>query len=254
MVEKRVIKSGLKILIHNPRLCISLLTFDFHKIYCSYFKQKLNESRKIYQNFGMNNNKLPLLEKIQLLNNDILKKTSRNEAFFIPLYFLVRELKPEIIIETGVHRGVSSLFILQALEDNGKGELYSIDLPLAEYDTDSRGVTKSLLPPEKIGVCVSKNLKKRWNLILGDSKKELPKLLSSLKSIDMFLHDSKHTYEHMMWEFDTIWPSLSEDGVLVSDDTNWNTSFVDFSVKVDRKNIQLVRDKISTETFGIILK
>jgi len=65
MVGKRVIKSGLKILIHNPRLCISLLTFDFHKIYCSYFKQKLNESRKIYQNFGTNNNKLPLLEKIQ---------------------------------------------------------------------------------------------------------------------------------------------------------------------------------------------
>ena len=119
-----------------------MLTFDFHKIYCSYFKQKLNESRKIYQNFGTNNNKLPLLEKIQLLNNDILKKTSRNEAFFIPLYFLVRELKPEKIIETGVHRGVSSLFILQALEDNGKGELYSIDLPLAEYNTDSRGATK----------------------------------------------------------------------------------------------------------------
>ena len=91
-------------------------------------------------------------------------------------------------------------------------------------------------------------------MILGDSKKELPKLLSSLKSIDMFLHDSKHTYEHMMWEFDTIWPSLSDDGILVSDDTNWNTSFVDFSSKVDRKNIQLVRDKISRETFGIILK
>jgi len=57
-----------------------------------------------------------------------------------------------------------------------------------------------------------------------------------------------------MWKFDTTWPSLSDDGVLVSDDTNWNTSFVDFSLKVDRKNIQLVRDKISTETCGIRLK
>ena len=144
MVEKRIIKAGLKILIHNPRLCISLLTFDFHKIYCSYFQQKLNESRKMYKNFETANDKLSLLEKIQLVNNDILKKSSRNEAFFIPLYFLIRELKPEKIIETGVHRGVSSLFILQALEDNEKGELYSIDLPLAEYDTDSQGATKSL--------------------------------------------------------------------------------------------------------------
>ena len=47
---------------------------------------------------------------------------------------------------------------------------YSRNVSLAEYDTDSRGTTKSLLPPEKVGVCVSKNLKKRWNLILGDRK------------------------------------------------------------------------------------
>jgi predicted O-methyltransferase YrrM len=255
VIEKRIIKSGLDLLFHNPSLLPILLTFDFHKIYCSYFKKKINEAKKMYEKLDeIKKDNHDFLEKIQLVNSNILKKHSRNEAFFIPLYCLVREFKPEIIIETGVHRGVSSLFILQALEDNGKGELYSIDLPLAEYDTDSRGATKSLLPPEKVGVCVSKNLKKRWNLILGDSKIELPKLLSSLKTIDMFLHDSKHTYEHMMWEFDTIWPSLSDDGVLVSDDTNWNTSFVDFSSKVDRKNIQLVRDKISTETFGVILK
>ena len=70
----------------------------------------------------------------------------------------------------------------------------------------------------------------------------------------MFLHDSKHTYEHMMWEFDTVWPKLNKDGALVSDDTNWNTSFVDFSSKVDKKNIQLLRDKMAAETFGILLK
>ena len=70
----------------------------------------------------------------------------------------------------------------------------------------------------------------------------------------MFLHDSKHTYEHMMWEFDTVWPKLNKDGALVSDDTNWNTSFVDFSSKVDKKNIQLIRDKIAIGTFGILLK
>jgi len=43
---------------------------------------------------------------------------------------------------------------------------------------------------------------------------------SGLKSIKMFFHDSKHTNEHMMKKFDTIWPSFSYDRVLVSDDTN----------------------------------
>ena len=254
MFKKALIKKGVKILVHNPKLIPSLLTFDFHKIYCSYFKQKLDEARKNYQNSRKVDTEYPLLKKIQFINKKILDGDSRNEAYFIPLYFLVRELKPEVIIETGVHRGVSSLFILQALEDNGKGNLYSIDLPLAEYETDSRGSTKSLLQPENVGICVDKNLRKRWKLILGDSKKELPDLLSSLKSTDMFIHDSKHTYEHMKWEFDTVWPYLNEKGILISDDTNWNSAFTDFATKVNRKNIELERERNSSETFGIILK
>lgn len=37
--------------------------------------------------------------------------------------------KPERVIETGVARGASSQAILQALEENRKGHLYSIDMP-----------------------------------------------------------------------------------------------------------------------------
>jgi len=42
---------------------------------------------------------------------------------------MTRILKPEIVIETGVFEGHSSLAILLALEENNKGCLYSIDLP-----------------------------------------------------------------------------------------------------------------------------
>ncbi len=253
MLRKNLIKSSIGIIIRNPKLIKNLLNFD--KAYCSYFESKLKYAKKIYDEFNLENCSNDNLHvQIKKINKKILEEFSRNEAFFIPVYCLVRKLKPNVIVETGVHRGVSSLFILQALEDNQKGHLYSIDLPLAEYDTDSRGSTKSILPPEKVGICVKKNLKKRWNLILGDSKKELPKLLESLKFIDMFLHDSKHTYEHMMWEFNITWPTLNDSGILISDDTNWNSAFTDFSSNVNRKNIQLQRDKISTETFGIIQK
>ena len=44
-------------------------------------------------------------------------------------YLLVRLIKPKCIVETGVSAGVSSAYILQALQDNEKGMLYSIDLP-----------------------------------------------------------------------------------------------------------------------------
>lgn len=251
-MNKRILKAGMGIILHNPGILPSLFTFDFHKIYCSYFREKLKESKKLYNN--SKDEKFELLEKINLINKEILNGHSRNEAYFISLYFLIRELKPETIIETGVHRGVSSLFILQALNDNGKGRLFSIDLPLAEYITDSNVSTKSILPTEKIGICVPEYLKKRWSLILGDSKNELPKILKKINSLDVFLHDSKHTYEHMSWEFKTIWQYLNPKGVLISDDTNWNNSFSDFCLEMKVNHIDLIRDKTSGGTFSISIK
>jgi hypothetical protein len=251
-MKKRILKAGIGIILHNPGIIPSLFTFDFHKIYCSYFREKLKESKKLYNN--SKNEKIELLEKISIVNKKILSGHSRNEAYFISLYFLIRKLKPETIIETGVHRGVSSLFILQALHDNSKGMLFSIDLPLAEYITDNNISTKSILPTEKIGICVPKHLKKRWSLILGDSKKELPNVLKKINSLDVFLHDSKHTYEHMTWEFKTIWQYLNPKGVLISDDTNWNNSFSDFCSEMKIDHIDLIRDKTGTGTFSISIK
>ena len=43
------------------------------------------------------------------------------------LYWLIRELKPEIVVETGTHRGLTTLYMLAALYDNGKGHLHTCD-------------------------------------------------------------------------------------------------------------------------------
>lgn len=51
-------------------------------------------------------------------------------ALFI--YLLVRLTKPEVVVKTGVGPGASSALILNALNRNGKGVLYSIDLPGAD--------------------------------------------------------------------------------------------------------------------------
>jgi predicted O-methyltransferase YrrM len=40
----------------------------------------------------------------------------------------MRKIKPKIVVETGVSFGITSSFILQAMEENGFGTLYSIDL------------------------------------------------------------------------------------------------------------------------------
>jgi hypothetical protein len=61
-----------------------------------------------------------------------------------------------------------------------------------------------------------------------------------LGSIDIFIHDSEHSYENMMFEYITAWHYLKEGGILLSDDTNLNKAFSDFSARVGSNLIRLL--------------
>jgi predicted O-methyltransferase YrrM len=157
------------------------------------------------------------------------------------LYRLLRELRPQVAVETGVCNGVSTAFVLLALEDNGEGELYSIDLPEVageEYQEgkfwDGKG--GAVIPPGKEpGWMVPPPLRARWHLALGRSQDELPPLLERVGEIDFFMHDSEHSYECMSFEFRTAWEALREGGVLVADDVNVNTAWAEFAHEVGRE-------------------
>jgi predicted O-methyltransferase YrrM len=147
---------------------------------------------------------------------------SRMSEFKGPLlYFLVRLWKPAVIVETGVASGISSAFILSALRKNRGGLLVSIDLP--NINPQAR-----IPEDQRSGWIVPDALRSAWDLSIGDSRILLPQLLQSCGTIDMFLHDSLHTYEHMMWEYKMAWPALSEGGLLLSDDIAFNRAFSDF--------------------------
>ena len=55
-------------------------------------------------------------------------------AFVRAIWYLVRNLRAQTVVETGVAHGVTSRFILQALERNGSGHLWSIDRPPMERE------------------------------------------------------------------------------------------------------------------------
>ena len=65
-------------------------------------------------------------------------------------------------------------------------------------------------------------------LHLGDSRELLPRLLARYPRIDLFFHDSLHTFEHMSFAYHTAWPHLTDGGILASDDILWNTAFAKF--------------------------
>jgi len=149
------------------------------------------------------------------------------------LYCVVRDLKPEIVIETGVAHGISSWLILNALHKNNGGKLYSIDLPNNDTNKNYNFKENRI----KTGWVVPDILRSRWSLQLGPSRELLPELLAKLGKVDIFFHDSEHSYANMMFEFTEVWPFLSHDGILASDDVQKNNAFADFFNKDDMKAI-----------------
>lgn len=157
-------------------------------------------------------------------------RTKTLEDRWYSLYKLIRDTKPDIVIETGVATGVSTAHILQALHLNNRGTLYSIDLPNRFYLT-SKNIFHAEFNPlgQQSGYLIPEGLKIRWYLIIGPTEKELPLLLKKLDKIDVFLHDSEHTYETQMFEMEQAWPHIVEGGCLVVDDATWSTAFEEFS-------------------------
>ncbi len=216
--EKNFSTYNLKILLHFLNFLPSYLSGGKYL----YFKKIIHKTLKILSSTPENeiiiclqktlkNNKIELPKKIEFFEDGLV--------YPLMLYFVVRNLKPKIVVETGVHSGRSTTFILQSLHDNNRGKLYSIDLGYdVSYDSEA-GLQSHFLPSEiKTGWLIPKTLKKNWELILGDSKKELPLLLEKLGKIDLFSHDGEHTDSNMTFEYNLAIKYLRQGGVLMSDD------------------------------------
>ena len=151
----------------------------------------------------------------------------------IKLYAILRHLKPDIVVETGVCNGASTSYILKALDKNGKGKLYSIDFPEimgADNEEIWEGKGSSVLTQDKSsGWMVPQDLRGRWDLRLGKSQEVLPPLVEELEEIDFFIHDSEHSYRCMKFEFEAAYPHIREGGILASHDIDMNTAFQDFA-------------------------
>jgi hypothetical protein len=134
------------------------------------------------------------------------------------IWCLVRHLKPNKIVETGVAHGVTSRFILEALKRNGNGYLWSIDLPPIEKAWQNQ-----------VGAAVGDRYADRWSYIKGSSRRRLPGLLSRVGQIDLFIHDSLHSERNVRFELDRAWAILRPGGALVVDDVDANWGFRSFT-------------------------
>jgi hypothetical protein len=144
------------------------------------------------------------------------------------LYYLVRKARPEIVVETGVFHGLTSMWILKALHDNGTGRLISIDLPRREWARFFPGQEmgpghqdEDELPDDvDPGWIIPDELKERWELLIGPSSHHLESVLDK-NTVDLFIHDSDHSYENLKFELEASF-AKAPDALVVADNFDMN--------------------------------
>lgn len=137
------------------------------------------------------------------------------------VYTIVRLRQPAIVVETGVFDGLSSAYILAALNRNDHGKLISIDLPdTGRMPSDIDGAKPGWLVPERYH--------SHWERRFGDAREQLPAVVDEY-DLDIFLHDSLHTEDHIRFELRTAVTAMMPGSVIIADNVRHNDAFREFA-------------------------
>ena len=163
-------------------------------------------------------------KKLKKLSKDFLNETHREKYAYnfawcglpiiqfpqdiVAMQEIIWDVKPDLIIETGVARGGSIIFYASMLELLNQGMVIGIDIDIREHN-------KKALEKHPFY--------KRVKLVQGSSTsleivKEVKKLASNSKKIMVCL-DSNHTYEHVLKELELYSPFVTKGSYLVVFDT-----------------------------------
>jgi hypothetical protein len=174
------------------------------------------------------------------------------------LYSATRAVTPSTVVETGVLYGHSSAAILAALNQNRKGLLISIDLPPEQHRSviaGRRHIQVGLSSNQlSVGCAIPSFLRSNWKLQLGNSLEFLPEIFDETGPVSMFIHDSLHTYDHMMAEFQLGYHALEPGGLLVSDDIGYNSAWSDFCHSKKEDWTALSKEPNTKDQFGFLIK
>ena len=116
------------------------------------------------------------------------------------------------MVETGTHLGLGSCAIAAALLRNGHGRLTTIDVdPEAGY-----------------------LIAGRWANVIDRRTGSSIDVLAGLKDVDIFLHDSLHTYAYESRELAAVERGLSDGAIVLSDNAHDSAALSDWAERTGR--------------------
>lgn len=168
------------------------------------------------------------LEDDHNLRNHIRKLTRRgngkeqpNGPYFgrrLGWYAIVRTIKPRVVVETGVDKGLGSCILASALMRNSE-EGY----PGCYYGTD--------INPDA-GQLLAKPFASFGKILYGDSIESLAKINTP---IDLFINDSDHSADYEAREYRTVENKLSESAIVLSDNAHATGELLRFAERTGRQ-------------------
>jgi Methyltransferase domain len=121
-------------------------------------------------------------------------------------YVIARAVKPETVVETGIHLGLGSLALLRAVARNEReghpGQLVSID-----SDPDA-------------GSLVRDELRANWHRVTGLTRDTLLPAIDQ-RRVGMLIQDTAHTEENQRFEFGAALSHASDELVLIDASGGW---------------------------------
>lgn len=168
-------------------------------------------------------------ENNQELKKHIISETQKSEEGFnadnrcdfgrrLGWYAFTRALKPKVVVETGVDKGLGGVLLCAALlknrEEGFEGQYFGTDInTIAGYLISGKYAT--------VG-----------KMLYGDSIESLKKFE---QKIDLFINDSDHSADYEYQEYVTIKDKISDNAIILGDNAHCTNKLVLFSGETNRK-------------------
>lgn len=115
--------------------------------------------------------------------------------------------RQEVLIETGTNQGCTTIILAQALIDSGcSGRVLTF-----EIDENFADIARNNLRQAEVDHVV--------HLHVGDTKETLPPAVASLSDVRFAFLDAGHLYAEVTAEFDVLAPRLTDDAIVLFDNT-----------------------------------